>query len=146
MCDYSLAHLPNRLAVDGEDLVVHRFGYSHGLTPTHRNWKEILFPGIRTAVCVPPGAQLRLRDLPEHLQRQLGIGSTELVTFTQQSVEAFRHRDAVRFANRQEILLQQLPCGQRVEVVSVACAEEQVAQPESKGITWPAQAQIQAGG
>ena len=25
MCDYSLAHFPNRLAVEGEQLVVHRF-------------------------------------------------------------------------------------------------------------------------
>jgi hypothetical protein len=25
MCDYSLAHYPNRLAVEGEQLVVHRF-------------------------------------------------------------------------------------------------------------------------
>ena len=25
MCDYSLAHFPNRLAVAGEELVVHRF-------------------------------------------------------------------------------------------------------------------------
>jgi hypothetical protein len=28
MCDYSLGGLPNRLAVDGEELIVHRF-------PTH---------------------------------------------------------------------------------------------------------------
>jgi len=25
MCDYSLAHFPNRLAVEGEQLIVHRF-------------------------------------------------------------------------------------------------------------------------
>jgi hypothetical protein len=25
MCDYSLAGVPNRLAVEGEELVVHRF-------------------------------------------------------------------------------------------------------------------------
>jgi hypothetical protein len=25
MCDYSLLHFPNRLAVNGEELIVHRF-------------------------------------------------------------------------------------------------------------------------
>ena len=33
MCDYSLANVPNRLAVEGEQLVLHRFsGGSIGLT------------------------------------------------------------------------------------------------------------------
>lgn len=33
MCDYSLAHVPNRLAVEGEELVVYRFGTGHGAWP-----------------------------------------------------------------------------------------------------------------
>ena len=33
MCDYSLAGIPNRLAVEGEQLVVHRFPASMGLAP-----------------------------------------------------------------------------------------------------------------
>jgi hypothetical protein len=34
MCDYSLAHFPNRLAVEGEQLIVHRFDtLSIGLAP-----------------------------------------------------------------------------------------------------------------
>jgi hypothetical protein len=132
MCDYSLAHLPNRLAVDGENLVVHRFGCSRGLASARPSWKELLFPGNRTAVCIPPGAQLRLSDIPQYLQRQWGVGPIELVIFVQQSAEAFRYRDAVRFVNGRETLLQQLPCGQRVEVVSVACAEEQIRQLERR--------------
>ena len=124
MCDYSLAHLPNRLAVDGETLVVHRFSsYSRGLTSTHRTWKQILFPETRPAVCVPPGARLRLTNIPEHLRRELGVAASEVVTFVQQSAEAFRYRDAVRFSNGREILLQRLACGQRVEVLSVECVE-----------------------
>lgn len=125
MCDYSLAHLPNRLAVAGETLVVHRFSsYSRGLTCARRTWKQILFPETRPAVCVPPGARLRLMDIPEHLQRELGVSSGETVTFVQQSAEAFRYRDAVRFANGREILLQRLSCGQRVEVLTLESPEQ----------------------
>lgn len=125
MCDYSLAHLPNRLAVTGETLVVHRFSsYSRGLTSARRTWKQVLFPESRPAVCVPPGARLRLMNIPEHLQRELGVASSEVVTFVQQSAEAFRYRDAVRFANGREILLQRLSCGQRVEVLALESAEQ----------------------
>ena len=76
--------------------------------------------------CVPPGARLRLRDIPEHLQRVLRVEGVEEVTFVQQSLEAFRHRDAVRFSNGKEILLQRLQCGQRVEVVNLGGADEKV--------------------
>ena len=125
MCDYSLSHVPNRLAVEGEKLLIHRFAnYSRGLTSAHRTWKQILFPDTRPAVCVPPGASLRLTGIPEHLQRELGVRPIETVTFVQQSAEAFRYRDAVRFGNGREILLQRLPCGQRVEVLSLDCAED----------------------
>ena len=128
MCDYSLAHLPNRLAVEGEKLVVHRFStHSRGLTSAHPSWKQILLPETRPAVCVPPGARLRLLDIPDYLRRQLGVGSVEEVTFLQKSMEAFHYRDAVRFANGREILLQCLPCGQRVEVLSLECADEHMA-------------------
>jgi len=45
MCDYSLAHFPNRLAVEGEQLVVHRFGArTLGLTPAKCELKELLLP------------------------------------------------------------------------------------------------------
>jgi hypothetical protein len=64
-----------------------------------------------------------LRDIPKSLREQLGVGEVEEVTFVEQSAEAFRYRDAVRFANGREILLQGLSCGQRVEVVSLASAE-----------------------
>ena len=128
MCDYSLAHFPNRLAVEGERLVIHRFSTrTLGLFPAHRSLKQLLFPGTTPAVCVPPGARLRLSDVPEHLQRQLGVGPVEEVIFAQQSAEAFRYRDAVRFANGREILLQRLKCGQRVDVLSLAGVEELLA-------------------
>ncbi len=118
MCDYSLASLPNRLAVEGEQLVVHRFETGAiGLAPSCAGLKQFF---VRApAVCIPPGAQLRLRDIPRDLQTELGVGEAEQVRFVQQSAEAFTYRDAVRFANGKELLLQHLRCGQRVDVLSL---------------------------
>jgi hypothetical protein len=126
MCDYSLAHFPNRLAVEGEQLVVHRFATrTLGLAPARCGWKQLLFPSRLPAVCVPPGARIRLHDIPEDLQRHLGVGAVEAVTFIEQSLEAFAFRDGIRFANGREILLQQLTCGQRAEVLSLGRDEEE---------------------
>jgi hypothetical protein len=85
----------------------------------------MLFPTQATAVCVPPGARLLVRDISEHLQRSFGVTKTEEVTFIEQSVEAFTHRDAIRFANGREVLLQDLQSAQRVEVLSLCGAEEE---------------------
>jgi hypothetical protein len=130
MCDYSLAHFPNRLAVEGEQLVVHRFATrSLGLAPARPCLKQFFFPASVPAVCVPPGARLLVQDIPEHLQQRLSVLATEEVIFVEQSLEAFTYRDAVRFANGQEILLQGLQCGQRVEVLSLGGGGEEI-QPE----------------
>jgi hypothetical protein len=75
------------------------------------------------AVCVPPGAHLLLRDIPKNLQRQLDVQATEEVTFVQLSAEAYEYRDAVRFGNGREVLLQRLRHGQRVEVLSL-CSDD----------------------
>jgi hypothetical protein len=125
MCDYSLAHFPNRLAVEGEQLVVHRFPTAaRGLISVRPSLKHFLFPGTCPAVCVPPGASLLLRDIPEYVQRLLGVGAVEQVIFVEQSAAAFTYRDAVRFANGRQILLQDLRCGQRVEVLSLSSTED----------------------
>src|SRR5580704_15548905 len=98
MCDYSLARVPNRLAEEGEQLVVHRFDtYTLGLAPAHRRLWDILLRPNPPAVCVPPGARLRLRDIPRAWQRGQGLAAVEEVTFVQLSAEVFIHRDAVRF-------------------------------------------------
>jgi hypothetical protein len=56
MCDYSLAHYPNRLAVEGEQLVVHRFSSGTlGLASPRQNLKDLLLGWGTPAVCVPPG-------------------------------------------------------------------------------------------
>jgi hypothetical protein len=75
------------------------------------------------AVCVPPGARLVLRDIPKSLQRELNIGETEEVQFVETTAEVNTYRDAVRFQNCRQALLQQLREGQRVHVLSVAVEE-----------------------
>ena len=118
MCDYSLAGVPNRLAVEGEQLVVHRFSTgSVGLASPCSSLSSKETP----AVCIPPGARLRLRDIPQALQ--IGVNATEEVTFVQLSAEAYQYRDAVRFGNGREVLLQCLRCGQHVEVLSLCPGE-----------------------
>jgi len=132
MCDYSLAALRTRLAVEGEELVVYRFPTgSLGLaSPSEVEAREFRGWGhwfnreeIPCAVCIPPGARLLLQDIPEHVQRQLGVGATENVVFTETSAEAYRHRDAVRFRNGREVLMQSLNCRQRVRIISLGSGD-----------------------
>ncbi len=145
MCDYSLHGLPNRLAEEGEELVAHRFiTGAIGLTSPAElrraanrgsglerqsfwsRMKEAIFrPAIAEtpAVCIPPGARLRLTGIPVNLQRELGVGSDETVTFTQTTALANTYHDAVRFENGRQVLLQMLKEGQRVRVLSLNHAE-----------------------
>ena len=117
MCDYSLAGLPNRLAIEGEQLVVYRFpAGTLGLASPCPS----LFGEEIPAVCIPPGARLRLRDIPRSLQLELDIDPLEEVTFVQLSAEAYEYRDAMRFRNDRDVLLQRLRCGQQVDVLSLA--------------------------
>ena len=54
------------------------------------------------------GVQLVLKDIPARLQSGLGLGTEEDVVFVQTNMDAGRHRDAVRFNNCQQVLLQRL--------------------------------------
>ena len=143
MCDYSLMSLPNRLAVCGEELVVHRFELgSMGLasvsdvsqiqsvpevpvTGFFARLKKVLFPPVPQqcpAVCIPPGARLLVRDIPEQLQREMSVsGAVQEVVFTQLATVGFR--DAVRFKNVLELLMQRLTEGQRVRVLTLSSEE-----------------------
>jgi hypothetical protein len=146
MCDYSLMGLPSRLASEGEDLVVHRFPTGslglaspadllHSADPLEAKpvgfWARLLevFGAPRAsytvpAVCIPPGAQLMLQDIPIDLQRSLKVSWVEEVTFTQLTSAANTYRDGVRFKNGSEICLQQLSEGQRVRVFQLSLASE----------------------
>ena len=142
MCDYSLQGIRNRLAEQGEILVVHRFQTgSKGLTspgilrPVEKpkKWlaalKRLLaVPAEECAVCIPDGAQLRLSAIPAWLQRRHGVSADEPVTFRQLSADAATYRDAVEFRNGSKVRLQDLEPGQPVEVV--ALSSEDVNAPE----------------
>ena len=130
MCDYSLAGVSSRLAQTGDQLMVHRFSSgSLGLASAKRRWREVLFPSLTVAVCIPPGAELLLHNIPPRLQHQLSVSSTEKVTFTQRTWEAYVHRDTVRFANGKEVSLQTLACGQRVTVLQLGSEQENGSAP-----------------
>ena len=144
MCDYSLHGLPNRLAREGEDLVAHRFSTGAiGLTSPaelcravnfEKRAKQSFWSAFKAAilpaayaeapaVCIPPGARLRLSGIPAGLQRELNVGADEIVTFTQTSTLANTYHDAVRFANGRQMLLQFLKEGQPVHVLSLGSTE-----------------------
>ncbi len=137
MCDYSLGGLPNRLAAEGDELIVHRFPtYSIGLAPAaslrtkSRNsahlWRRIqafltlprFRPGVK-AVCVPPGASLILKGIPRDLQRKWDVGDEETVLFTQISAEFKTHRDAICFRNGRQVSLQHLREGILMKVAAL---------------------------
>jgi hypothetical protein len=131
MCDYSLTCVSNRLAVEGEELVVHRFHTgSRGLTaPAAVSarpdglWARAKAAFARDrapAVCIPPGAELSLTGIAPDVRRACGVGSAERVTFVQRSANAFEHRDAIRFANGKVLPLQWLEEGQRATVLTLA--------------------------
>src|SRR6266700_4145892 len=143
MCDYSLMAVPNRLAHEGEELVAYRFPTgSLGLAspadvkraayipPACRNlWtnlklffsppKQVPVP----AVCIPPGARLRLEGISARMQAELGVGPVEDVTFTQISAAANTYRDAVRFCNGKLVRLQEWREGLRVKVLDLSEAD-----------------------
>ncbi len=153
MCDYSLHSIKNRLATENEQLFVHTFhtgskGFASvedlrnlekqpplpaeaGLWARLRHrvsnslrWMDYDAQKALCAICIPPGARLELHDIPTRLQKDYSIGPHEQVTFVQLSADPYRYRDAIRFSNGQEVLLQKLTEGLRAEVLSLALAEE----------------------
>ena len=142
MCDYSLHGIENRLAVEGEVLVVHRFYTgSKGLTsPSYleppkpsRSFLAFLAtkfvePSSICAVCIPDGAKLVLRGISPALQSSHDLCKTEVVTFRQLAADEVTHRDAVEFWNGERIRLQDLEEGEILQVVTVSSQEVEVAE------------------
>jgi len=140
MCDYSLHAFASRLGKESEELVVHRFlGGSIGLVSpaeagpfvrqtgrrphwdTIKSWFAVDHSADSQpcAVCIPPGATLILHDIPRGLQAEIGVGTAEKVTFIQTTASANTYRDALRFSNQRQVLLQNLRPGQRVSVLKL---------------------------
>lgn len=159
MCDYSLHGVKNRLAVEGEMLSVHKFHTgSKGLASKEElerllqpapqiaktSWWEKVkaffvddpaqpAPDIRrsvTAVCIPPGTQLELQGIPSSMQRALGVGPREYVIFVQLGADVLRYRDAFRFDNGREVLIQSLTENVQVEVLQFVVAKEPETVPQ----------------
>jgi len=144
MCDYSLMNIPNRLAVDGEELLVHRFpSGSKGLASPcdlHRNsqpqisFREVFWNAVKKffnpetcsvpAVCIPPSSRLLLHGIDERMQRQYALHAEEQCTFEQLTEAAHTYRDAIRFRNGCCVKLQELTEGQQVTVLSTAVLDE----------------------
>jgi hypothetical protein len=144
MCDYSLMGVPNRLAREGEQLVLHRFpAGSLGLaSPADLQprvnadrsprtfWSAVKeffaapYQPTVCAVCIPPGTLLILRDISPKLRQSMGVSAEESVTFTQISANPYQYRDAVRFPSGREVRLQDLQEGQRLQVLQMTSTEE----------------------
>jgi hypothetical protein len=151
MCDYSLGGIRNRLAVEGEDLVVHRFPtHSIGLaSPADLRPKVSAVPiceqtfaqRVRNfflrafespnapAVCIPPGARLTIKRIPLDLQCKWNVGEDEDVVFTQTSADANTYRDAVAFRNGCQVSMQHLTEGMPVKVISLGGSRVEEREP-----------------
>jgi hypothetical protein len=107
MCDYSLEAYQSRPAEVGEKLTLERFpsgsmGFATG-------------PGCTLAICVPADTQLRLEGISETFQKTHSVGAVEEVVMTH--LESGTYKDAVKFSNGTEILLQRLERGLTAVIV-----------------------------
>jgi hypothetical protein len=140
MCDYSLHSVKNRLAVEGEPLFVHKFHTgSKGLasmtdlrtlqhqSPVPRGagvWAKFKAWCDQNLGMSREHIARSLPAVPTHIQKEFKLRECEDATFTQLSADPFRYRDALRFNNGQEVLIQQLNEGLQVKVLCLSLAEE----------------------
>jgi hypothetical protein len=137
MCDYSLMGVSSRLAAEGDELVTYRFGtgtiglasvaevnalkawtVAQANTGAIATLKKMVTGANRPvvcAICVPPGANLGLVKNGRVSER---------ATFDQLSEKVNNYRDAIRFNRGHATLLQNLPEGRRMNVMSLEGATE----------------------
>jgi len=141
MCDYSLYAIHNRLAEEGEELILHRFeagtlGFASvsdliKLDSTKKSKRDSIWTSMRDwlfpqrsealpAICIPPGTCLLLTDVPRNVQRILCIAPSEVVVFTELSHRSHFYRDALLLTNGTRVLLQDLPEGIHAIVLSTS--------------------------
>jgi len=142
MCDYSLYAIQQRLASEGEELVVHRFETgSIGFASAHDvqeeaahcptrggrfhsfiNWLRLGSRSTITAVCIPPGTSLLLK-VPEDAQSVSGVPNLNKVIFDELSTESYAHHDVLRLPDGRQIFLRDLTEGIRATVLSLDSSE-----------------------
>ena len=76
------------------------------------------------AVCIPPGAQLFMNQIPEELRRKFALQAVEYVTFVQFIADSYRYRDGIRFRNGKQVSLQEITGNVRFEVISLASNQQ----------------------
>jgi hypothetical protein len=147
MCDYSLYAIQNRIAEEGEEVVLHKFKTGTlGFTSLHdlirfettaktkacgfwSTLKDCLLPRTSSplpAICIAPGTRLLLTDVPRKLQISVRIGSSEVVAFTEISERSYSYRDALVLQNGTRVLLQDLPEGLHALILSMSTDAEVV--------------------
>ena len=116
MCDYSLEAYRSQPAQEGVGYKTHRF--------SSRSIGFFAPTDVVTAVCMACGMQLKLEDIPEDVQRTVGVTANEFVTFVR--LETGTYRDGVRFANGAEITLQQLGPGVKASVIDALTSKPEM--------------------
>jgi hypothetical protein len=107
MCDYSLELYQSRPAQEGEKYQTRQFSSgSIGFVAPGKN---------DVAICMACDMRLRLTNIPERVQEQYGLRSSEDVTFIH--LDTGTYRDGVRFDSGTEVTLQRL--GPGVEAVVI---------------------------
>ncbi len=118
MCDYSLEGFATREAKAGDRLVAAPLG-DHGalgfVTPET--------PDV--AVCLVPGAKVRLDQVPEDLQADLRISRGDIARFVQRDLASnvLGFRDALAFDHHMDgvtVLIQDLQADVTIEVITVS--------------------------
>ncbi|MCG8559007.1 MAG: hypothetical protein MI824_04330 [Hyphomicrobiales bacterium] len=106
MCDYSLEVYRSRPAQEGESYETYRFASGS---------IGFIAPGdTAVAVCMASDTRLRLEGLPKSVQRFHGVAADTDATFIH--LDSATYRDAVRFPNGAEVLLQVLGPGVKARV------------------------------
>ena len=125
MCDYSLEAYRSRPAEEGEKLTLERFSSgSMGFTTG---------PACDLAVCVPAESHLLLQGIGDTARASYGVGAVEEVVMTR-LLEGGPYKDAVRFSNGVEILLQRLDPGLVAVVVGSPEAQPRPAAAEAVAV------------
>jgi hypothetical protein len=87
-------------------------------------------PNDVTAVCIPPGARLRVSHLPRYSRQAAFLAPSDELTFVELDVPENRYRDALRFACGSVLLLQCVEEGVCFQVVSTDSAESELYGPQ----------------